>query len=67
MGFDVRRREGAELYALAMAGGGKIRFPSKDTCEKAYRQFEDGDRSYRQDGWESQLRLLDRADPSWRH
>ena len=51
----------------AMATGAKIRFPSKETCEKAYRQFEDGDRSYRQDGWESQLRLLDRADPSWRH
>ena len=51
----------------AMATGGTLRLPSQETCEKAHGQFEDGDRSYRQDGWESQLRLLDRADPSWRH
>ena len=51
----------------AMATGAKLRLPSPETCEKAYGQFEEGDRGYRQDGWESQLRLLDRADPSWRH
>jgi ribulose-5-phosphate 4-epimerase/fuculose-1-phosphate aldolase len=51
----------------AMATGAKLRFPSKETCEKALTQFDGGDRSYRQDGWESQLRLLDRVDTSWRH
>jgi ribulose-5-phosphate 4-epimerase/fuculose-1-phosphate aldolase len=51
----------------AMATGAKLVFPSAETCEKAYQQFEEGDRSYRQDGWESQLRLLDRDDSSWRH
>src|SRR5690606_16909819 len=51
----------------AMASGGTMILPSKETCEKAYHQFESGDRTYRQDGWESQLRLLDRIDSSWRH
>ena len=51
----------------AMATGAKLVLPSAETCEKAYQQFEHGDRSYRQDGWESQLRLLDRDDSSWRH
>lgn len=51
----------------AMATGAKLRLPSEETCRKALDQFDGGDRTYRQDGWESQLRLLDRADPTWRH
>ena len=50
-----------------MASGAKLRTPPKEACEKVAAQWDKGDDSYRQDGWESQLRLLDRADPSWKH
>jgi ribulose-5-phosphate 4-epimerase/fuculose-1-phosphate aldolase len=56
-----------QAQLLAMASGAKLRTPPKEACEKVAAQWDKGDDSYRQDGWESQLRLLDRADPSWKH
>ncbi len=56
-----------QVQLAAMATGAELLHPSKALCEKALAQFDRGDNSYRQDGWESQLRLLDRVDPSWRH
>jgi ribulose-5-phosphate 4-epimerase/fuculose-1-phosphate aldolase len=56
-----------QAQLLAMASGAKLRTPPKEACEKVAAQWDKGDDSYRQDGWESQLRLLDRADPTWKH
>jgi len=51
--------------AVAATGAAVIQ-PGKEACEHCHEQFAAGDRTYRQDGWESQLRLLDRIDPSFR-
>lgn len=56
-----------QAQLLAMASGAKLREPPAEACAKVAAQWDKGDDSYRQDGWESQLRLLDRADPTWRH
>lgn len=56
-----------QAQLLAMGSGAPLRLPPQEACEKVAGQWDKGDSSYRQDGWESQLRLLDRADPSWKH
>lgn len=56
-----------QAQLLAMGTGAPLRLPPQEACEKVAAQWDKGDGSYRQDGWESQLRLLDRADPTWKH
>jgi len=56
-----------QAQLLAMASGAPLRIPSEDACEQAAAHMEKGDEAPRNDGWESQLRLLDRADPTWKH
>ena len=56
-----------QAQLLAMAAGVPLRLPPGSACEKAAGQWDSGDATYRQDGWESQLRLLDRTDPTWKH
>lgn len=56
-----------QAQLAAMAAGGTLLLPSKRAADHCAAQWDRGDAGYRQDGWESQLRLLDRADPSWRH
>jgi ribulose-5-phosphate 4-epimerase/fuculose-1-phosphate aldolase len=63
--YRLEKVSKAQLAALAT--GAKLLMPSDAMAEHASRQFDDGDRTYRQDGWESQLRLLDRVDSSYRH
>lgn len=55
------------VQLAAMASGGTLLRPSEELCRHVAAQWDKGDETYRQDGWESQLRLLDRADPAWRH
>lgn len=52
---------------LAMGSGAKLRLPSDNTCAHVAAQWQKGEQSDFLDGWESQLRLLDRADPTWKH
>ena len=56
-----------QAQLLAMASGAPLRTPPQEACEKVAAQWDKGDDTYRQDGWESQLRLLDRIDPTWKH
>jgi ribulose-5-phosphate 4-epimerase/fuculose-1-phosphate aldolase len=56
-----------QAQLLAMGSGAPLRLPPQEACEKVAGQWDKGDDTYRQDGWESQLRLLDRADPTWKH
>lgn len=56
-----------QAQLLAMASGAKLRMPSDDTCAHVAAQWDKGDATNFLDGWESQLRLLDRADPTWKH
>jgi len=56
-----------QAQLLAMGAGAALRLPPQEACEKVAGQWDKGDATYRQDGWESQLRLLDRADPTWKH
>jgi ribulose-5-phosphate 4-epimerase/fuculose-1-phosphate aldolase len=56
-----------QAQLLAMGSGAPLRLPPEEACAKVAAQWDKGDDTYRQDGWESQLRLLDRADPTWKH
>ena len=56
-----------QAQLLAMSSGAALRLPPEEACAKVAAQWDKGDDTYRQDGWESQLRLLDRADPTWAH
>ena len=56
-----------QAQLLAMASGAPLRMPSEDTCAHVAAQWDKGDATDFLDGWESHLRLLDRADPTWKH
>jgi len=56
-----------QAQLLAMSSGAALRLPPEEACAKVAAQWDKGDDTYRQDGWESQLRMLDRADPTWAH
>jgi len=62
--YNLEKATKAQM--AAQATGARIRMPSPELCDHVYGQFQSGDSAYRQDGWESQLRLLDRLDPSFR-
>lgn len=56
-----------QAQLLAMASGAPLREPSAETCDHVAEQWEKGETGDFLDGWESQLRLLDRIDPTWKH
>jgi ribulose-5-phosphate 4-epimerase/fuculose-1-phosphate aldolase len=49
------------------ASGGTPIMPSQALAEETYRQFDTMGASSRIDGWESFKRMLDKADPSYKH
>ena len=67
--FILHRRlnDACQLQLMAQAGGGELRFPSKEVCEKTAKQFDDsytrGESAAIQ--WEALKRMLDRIDPSY--
>lgn len=67
--FILHRRlnDACQLQLMAQSGGGELRFPSKEVCEKTAKQFDDsytrGDSAAIQ--WEALKRMLDRIDPSY--
>lgn len=67
--FILHRRlnDACQLQLMAQAGGGELRFPSKEVCEKTAKQFDDsytrGESAAIQ--WAALKRMLDRIDPSY--
>jgi ribulose-5-phosphate 4-epimerase/fuculose-1-phosphate aldolase len=60
-----------KVQLAVAATGSPVIQPTVEACEHAAGQFAAGEmidgKGYRQDGWESQLRLLDRVDSSFRN